>query len=259
MDAVELAIDDVQRPRARPPAVLDPRHAEIGPLRLWRHTLARDARRTKFDPRNLIAAERQIQVAVAVRIHGRAIEQLALLRVEQHLRFPVRHINREHLRHAHRDDFLHAVAIRVEGLDAPDRLGQRIRAPLPIHRLAFHRGRAARLRLRRHLRRSPEVRARKIHFEDHAFIADDVDFPALVGRKRGQALGRHADDAHRLEPPLLLRDSENIPRRVVAENIHPVKRRGRISAVNVSARHRVTIAPAIGRDRRRIACALSLA
>ena len=38
-----------------------------------------------------------------------------------------------------------------------------------------------------------------------------------------------------------------------------MKRRGRIAAVNVSARHRVTIAPAIGRDRRRIALALPLA
>ncbi|WP_414662102.1 hypothetical protein [Horticoccus sp. 23ND18S-11] len=131
MNSVQLAINHVQRPRpAGLSRVLNPTDAEIGsdwlrrglPLRLCP---------AKLNPRHLIPANREVGIAILISIERDRIQHLPFAAVEQHRVPSIRGRDRVHLRHAHGDEFLPSVLVRVERLDAPNRFRQGKRVPLP--------------------------------------------------------------------------------------------------------------------------------
>src|ERR1051325_6661671 len=90
----------------------------------------------------------------------------------------------------------------------------------------------------------------QIQFVDHPFVAHHVDVALFVGGKRRNALGRSGDLPNGSQFTILLDDSPDALRRVIATDIYAIKGRGLVATIDVTARNRVAIFPFVGKYRR---------
>src|SRR5215212_6167815 len=97
MDAVEFPVNNVQRPgRIDAAGVFNPGNTEVGTLGL-RRVLTGCTRLAKIDPRDLIAPDDQIEIAVQVSIERHAIKHLSFQSIEDDVRRPIWADQREDL------------------------------------------------------------------------------------------------------------------------------------------------------------------
>src|SRR6266576_304657 len=79
-----------------------------------------------------------------------------------------------------------------------------------------------------------KTRSTEVHFVNHPFVADDVDFPALVCCEGSNPLRRGSDLPNHLQRPILLFEPKNSLGSVVTEYVYPVKRGALVPAIHVT-------------------------
>src|ERR1051326_7714549 len=89
---------------------------------------------------------------------------------------------------------------------------------LNCHRPSEHHPKLQRNSLRLHL--FVKIRPRKIKLVNHAFVANNVNFPTLISAESSDALGRSANLAHGLQSAVVLLEAEDAMRSVIAANVN---------------------------------------
>src|SRR5580765_1199185 len=93
-----------------------------------------------------------------------------------------------------------------------------------------------------------ERRAGEIELVDHALVADEIYFAALIGTEGSNSLWRNADLPHGFQRAFLLGQPPDAMRRVITTNVNAVERRPFIAAINVAAGDRIAVIALVGKD-----------
>src|SRR5262245_14419731 len=69
-----------------------------------------------------------------------------------------------------------------------------------------------------------EVRSGQVELINHSLIADEIDFPTLIGGERRDVLRRRSDLADNLKRAVPLPEAKDAARRVVAADVDAIER-----------------------------------